>query len=84
MTFTFTMDAFPDYLKFDKSHKVLAAMQIVDEEATASDEKRTCGETGPEISTQAVMSMAVKSEPTKATTGTSTTTTTTPTTKTLM
>ena len=73
------MDAFPDYLKFDKSHKVLAAMQIVDEDAAVADEKRTCGESGPEISTQAVMSMAVKSEPTKATT-----TTTTPTTKTLM
>lgn len=78
------MDAFPDYLKFDKSHKVLAAMQIVDEEAAVADEQRTCGATGPEIGTRSVMSMSVKSEPTKATTGTSTTTTTTPTTKTLV
>lgn len=83
-TFTFTMDAFPDYLKFDKSHKVLAAMQIVDEDVVVADEQRTCGESGPEIGARSVMSMSVKSEPTKATTGTSTTTTTTPTTKTLM
>ena len=78
------MDAFPDYLKFDKSHKVLAAMQIVDEDVAVADEQRTCGESGPEIGARSVMSMSVKSEPTKATTGTSTTTTTTPTTKTLM
>ena len=30
-TFTFTMDAFPDYTKFDKSKKVLFALQIVDD-----------------------------------------------------
>ena len=29
-TFTFTLDAFPDYTRFDKSKKVLAAIQIVD------------------------------------------------------
>ena len=29
-TFTFTMDAFPDYTRFDKTKKVLAAIQIVD------------------------------------------------------
>jgi hypothetical protein len=29
-TFTFTIDAFPDYLRFDKTHKVLAAIQIID------------------------------------------------------
>jgi hypothetical protein len=29
-TFTFTMDAFPDYTRFDKSKKVLAAIQIID------------------------------------------------------
>lgn len=48
-TFTFTMDAFPDYVKFDKSHKVLSAIQIVDETAAADDETRNCGENGPEI-----------------------------------
>ncbi len=29
-TFTFTMDAFPDYTRFDKTKKVLAAIQIVE------------------------------------------------------
>ena len=28
-TFTFTMDAFPDYTRFDHNHKVLAAIQII-------------------------------------------------------
>lgn len=35
-TFTFTMDAFPDYLKFDRTKKVLAAIQII-QEAGARD-----------------------------------------------
>lgn len=40
-TFTFTMDAFPDYTKFDGTKKVLAAIQVItDEEGEASDEKR--------------------------------------------
>ena len=30
-TFTFTIDAFPDYTRFDKTKKVLAAIQIIDE-----------------------------------------------------
>ena len=29
-TFTFTMDAFPDYTRFDKTKKVLAAIQVID------------------------------------------------------
>ena len=33
-TFTFTLDAFPGYLKFDRSKQVLAAIQIIAEEAT--------------------------------------------------
>ena len=43
-TFTFTMDAFPDYTKFDKTKKVIAAIQIVEDKdlydggAEASDE----------------------------------------------
>ena len=28
-TFTFTMDAFPDYTRWDKKHKVIAALQVV-------------------------------------------------------
>ena len=35
-TFTFTMDAFPDYTRFDKTKKVLAAIQII-ETAGSSD-----------------------------------------------
>lgn len=30
-TFTFTMDAFPDYTKFDRTHKVLAAIQVIED-----------------------------------------------------
>jgi len=29
-TFTFTMDAFPDYTRWDKTHKVFAAVQVLD------------------------------------------------------
>lgn len=35
-TFTFTMDAFPDYTRFDRSKKVLAAIQII-KEASSQD-----------------------------------------------
>ena len=34
-TFTFTMDAFPDYTRFDKSKKVLAAIQIIEDDTAA-------------------------------------------------
>lgn len=34
-TFTFTMDAFPDYTRWDRTKKVLAAIQIVDTSANA-------------------------------------------------
>jgi hypothetical protein len=30
-TFTFTIDAFPDYTRFDKTKKVLAAIQVITE-----------------------------------------------------
>jgi len=33
-TFTFTMDAFPDYTKFDKTKKVIAAIQIIEDSNT--------------------------------------------------
>lgn len=39
-TFTFTMDAFPDYTKFDKTHKVLAAIQVITDESGEEDESR--------------------------------------------
>lgn len=35
--FTFTMDAFPDYTRFDKTKKVLAAIQIITGGASSSD-----------------------------------------------
>ena len=35
-TFTFTMDAFPDYTKFDHSKKVLAAIQVI-KDASSQD-----------------------------------------------
>lgn len=45
-TFTFTMDAFPDYTRFDRSKKVLAAIQVI-KEASALDLYR--GETVHEV-----------------------------------
>lgn len=39
MTFTFTMDAFPDYTRFDKTKKVLAAIQVVDVAGSADLER---------------------------------------------
>lgn len=38
-TFTFTMDAFPDYTRFDKTKKVLAAIQIIDVAGSADLER---------------------------------------------
>jgi hypothetical protein len=35
-SFTFTMDAFPDYTRFDRSKKVLAAIQII-KDASSQD-----------------------------------------------
>jgi hypothetical protein len=40
-TFTFTMDAFPDYTRFDQSKKVLAAIQIMADEKGNTTEYRT-------------------------------------------
>ena len=43
-TFTFTMDAMPGYTRFDRTKKVLCAMQVVDESsATADDEDDSTG-----------------------------------------
>ena len=36
-TFTFTMDAFPDYTRFDRSKKVLAAIQIIKTGSESAD-----------------------------------------------
>lgn len=46
-TFTFTMDAFPDYTRFDKTKKVLAAIQIVEVAGTADIKREhTAASTG--------------------------------------
>ena len=37
-TFTFTMDAFPDYTKFDGTKKVLAAIQVIESEEESDEE----------------------------------------------
>ena len=42
MTFTFTADAFPAYTKFDRTKRVLALLQVVDEAATAESAIRYC------------------------------------------
>ena len=39
-TFTFTMDAFPDYTRFDKTKKVLAAIQIITAGSETTELKR--------------------------------------------
>lgn len=39
-TFSFVVDAFPAYTKFDKTKKVLAAIQVIEEGAVAADEPR--------------------------------------------
>lgn len=40
MTFTFTLDAFPDYTKFDRTKKVLCAIQIVSDPTGSGDDQR--------------------------------------------
>ena len=40
-TFTFTVDAFPAYTKFDKSKKVMAALQIIDTKSTGHPYSQT-------------------------------------------
>lgn len=42
-TFTFTLDAFPGYLKFDRSKQVLAAIQIIEDAEDAEQYTRTEG-----------------------------------------
>ena len=39
-TFSFVVDAFPGYTKFDLTKKVLAAIQIVMDDVAASEESR--------------------------------------------
>lgn len=39
-TFTFTMDAFPDYTRWDRTKKVFAAIQVLEESDTLADFER--------------------------------------------
>ena len=48
MTFTFTLDAFPDYTRFDKTKKVLAAIQIIDAAVSEELKSRTRTSHDPE------------------------------------
>lgn len=44
-TFTFTVDAFPDYTKFDRTKRVLAAIQVIsDESEDAETDRPPCEE----------------------------------------
>ena len=46
-TFSFVMDAFPDYVKFDQTKKVLCAIQVIEDETAAGEEYREgCGSKG--------------------------------------
>lgn len=38
--FSFTVDAFPDYTKFDRTERVFAAIQVIDDEDESEDETR--------------------------------------------
>ena len=53
MSFTFTLDAFPDYTKFDRTKKVFCAIQIIgDENVLPKDslvKDDTCNPADPEI-----------------------------------
>ena len=45
-TFTFTMDAFPDTTRFDKTKKVLAAIQVIDDAGSLENEVRSTTDHG--------------------------------------
>lgn len=52
-TFTFTLDAFPDYTRFDKTKKVLAAVQIIETAGTADlTRTHTAAQTGADWNAQ--------------------------------
>lgn len=63
-TFDFTMDAFPGYTMFDRKHKVLCVMQMIDEaiDGSDSDESVMPHKTGFEIEESANDSTTAKGE----------------------
>ena len=48
-TFTFTVDAFPDYTRFDKTKRVMAAIQIIEEGVDTSDAFRHATPSGDKV-----------------------------------
>ena len=40
MTFSFVMDAFPDYTRFNKTKKVLACLQIIEPDLSVESKLR--------------------------------------------
>ena len=47
-TFTFTVDAMPDYTRFNKTKKVLAAIQVITEDVAGADEVRKQTDVDPD------------------------------------
>ena len=48
-TFTFTVDAMPDYTRFDKTKKVLAAIQIIQDAATSDASRERTYTAAPDV-----------------------------------
>ena len=46
-TFTFTMDAFPDYTRFDRTKKVLSVIQIIEDDERSTDAIRYATDANP-------------------------------------
>lgn len=57
-TFTFTVDALPDYTKFDRTHKVLVAIQMIEEED--SEEEAVRGVCFPRAATTTAVNATIK------------------------
>ena len=64
-TFNFVLDAFPDYTKFDQTHKVLAAIQVITEDVdTEEDYRQPCApgqETGGDETSEDTFKLEVGS-----------------------
>ena len=56
-TFTFTMDAFPDYTFFDTSKKVLAAIQIISNDETEGEIVRPSTKSTDEIDDEGIITL---------------------------
>ena len=54
-TFTFTMDAFPDFTRFDRTKKVLAAIQIMSDSGTENELRRIDTKSSDEEDTNGII-----------------------------